>query len=99
MPRVSELRPQARARYHGAVAGDYLLRTGLASALTGAMVPGSIFLDGSAERARLEFYAELASRAEASEVFVPPPRAVKLSTAPGDGPGGGRRTGRAAALP
>lgn len=75
----------ARAGLYTASAGDLLLRTLLASAVTAATFPRGLALDGSAEVRRLEFYAELAERRDPESVFVPPPRPVPVQTRPGVG--------------
>jgi pimeloyl-ACP methyl ester carboxylesterase len=67
------------------VLGDYALRTGLASAVTGLMMPSSVLVDGRAERKRLQFYAELADRHDAAAVFSAPPSDVKVRTEVGRG--------------
>jgi pimeloyl-ACP methyl ester carboxylesterase len=85
LPSPSELSLPARARYTGAVLGDYALRTGLASAVTGLMLPSSIFVKGRAETKRLQFYAELADQHDAGAVFVAPPSDVMVRTEPGRG--------------
>ena len=91
LPGVGHLDPAARLLYQGVVAGDYALRTGLASVVAAAAMPGALRSKPGAERRRLEFYAELASRADAAEVFPAPPP-VKVRAVPGNGPGveGGR---------
>ena len=91
LPGTEHLGPAARLLYQGAVAGDYALRTGLASVLGAAALPGALRAKPGAERRRLEFYAELAGRADASEVFPAPPP-VRVRSVPGNGPGvaGGR---------
>jgi pimeloyl-ACP methyl ester carboxylesterase len=91
LPDPSDLDLRARLLYHGAVAGDYALRTGLASLLSGAMLPGAAFGGMRTEQGRLEFYAQLADAADATAVFAPPPR-VHVSVEAGRGPGvpGGR---------
>src|SRR5947209_15952604 len=76
---------RTRAQYHGAVVGDYALRTLLASALTGAMLPGGLLLNGRAEARRLEFYAELGVRRDPAAVFIPPPDGVPVHSRRGSG--------------
>ena len=92
-PRTTgELDPLARLLYHGSVAFDYALRTGLASAIAGATVADGAARDRLAPEARrLEFYAELADARDATKVFAPP-EAVQMRSTPGHGPGvdGGR---------
>jgi pimeloyl-ACP methyl ester carboxylesterase len=94
LPSPSELGLQARALYTGALVGDIVARTALATAVTGMMVPGSVMMSGRTERRRLRFYAEIAERADADAdaVFIPPPDEVPIRTERGRGPeaGGGR---------
>ncbi|MEA2347505.1 MAG: hypothetical protein QOG62_1292 [Thermoleophilaceae bacterium] len=91
LPRPSDLDPRARLRYEGAVAFDYALRTGLATALAGASVMAAPAAVSRSEARRLRFYAELADTHDASRVFKAPEPVVVRST-PGEGPGvaGGR---------
>lgn len=91
LPGTGDLDPAARLLYHGVVAGDYALRTGLASVVGAAALPGALRARPGAERRRLEFYAELAARADPAEVF-PAPGPVEVRSVPGNGPGvaGGR---------
>jgi pimeloyl-ACP methyl ester carboxylesterase len=91
LPGPGELALAPRLLYHAAVAGDYALRTGLASAVAGSMVPGTVAGGWTRERRRLAFYAELAEARDPRAVFVEPERAEVLAT-PGRGPGvdGGR---------
>jgi pimeloyl-ACP methyl ester carboxylesterase len=72
-------------RFQGSVAGDYVLRTGLATAVTAVMFPGGALTDGRAEAARLEFYADLGERRDVRTVFEPPPPKIPIQIRPGDG--------------
>ncbi|WP_354700841.1 hypothetical protein DSM112329_01133 [Paraconexibacter sp. AEG42_29] len=91
LPAASDLDPVARVLYHGSVAADYGLRTGLASVLSAAMLPAALRDWSGEERRRLEFYAELGAARDQATVFAPPPP-VKVRSEPGRGPGvdGGR---------
>ena len=91
LPAASELDPLARLLYHGAVLGDYGLRTGLSSVLSAAMLPAALRDRSGQERRRLEFYAELADARDPTAVFAAPPP-VEVEARAGDGPGveGGR---------
>jgi pimeloyl-ACP methyl ester carboxylesterase len=76
---------RARTLYQAVVAGDYAIRTGLASAVTVAMTPSALFLDSKAERKRLEYYATLASAQDPAKVFSPPPEPIPVHSRPGSG--------------
>jgi pimeloyl-ACP methyl ester carboxylesterase len=89
LPKPSELALRSRALYTGAVVTDYALRTGLASAITGLMVPTSIRLSGRKQARRMRFYAELADRRDPEAVFVAPRPGVRIHTERGEGPAGG----------
>jgi pimeloyl-ACP methyl ester carboxylesterase len=73
LPGAGELPVLSRVLYHGSVASDYVLRTGLASVLAGATVPGMALGAWRKERERLGFYADLAAAKDATLVFRPPP--------------------------
>jgi esterase/lipase len=96
LPTPADLDPLARILYHASVGTDHALRTGLASAISAAMVAGTVRdalgRGGAArERRELEFYGELADLRDPEAVFVRPPEVAVRST-PGRGPGmpGGR---------
>ncbi|WP_354697622.1 alpha/beta fold hydrolase [Paraconexibacter sp. AEG42_29] len=72
VPDASQLSPPARVLYEGTVVFDLALRTGLASVLAGAMLPGVVTQDQRRERRRLDFYRELAAGKDAGAVFAPP---------------------------
>jgi pimeloyl-ACP methyl ester carboxylesterase len=86
LPSPGDLDLVPRIAYRTAVAGDYALRTALATALTSSLVPAALRPRGRRERQRLEFYAELAERRDSTRVFVAPER-VEVLTTPGRGPG------------
>ncbi|HWF54248.1 MAG TPA: hypothetical protein VG223_06460 [Solirubrobacteraceae bacterium] len=88
LPSPWELPAKARALYLGSVLSDYALRTGLASAVTGAMLPRSVFINGRAERDRLRFYAELTAAHDAERVFAPPPSGIPIRAERGRWPDG-----------
>jgi hypothetical protein len=90
-PASAELDPVARVLYHGSVVADYGLRTGLASVLSAAMLPGALRDRSRDERGALEFYAEAASARDAPSVFAAP-APVRMRAEAGRGPGvpGGR---------
>lgn len=73
LPGAGELPPLSRVLYHGSVASDYVLRTGLASVLAGASVPRMALGGWKQERELLRFYADLAAAQDAGAVFHPPP--------------------------
>lgn len=73
VPTAAELGPAARLVYHGTVVSDLALRTGVASVLAAAMLPGLVVQDTRRERRRLDFYGELAAAGDAAAVFDPPP--------------------------
>lgn len=77
--------------YTGALLTDYVLRTGLASLISGAVIPQAVSPGARAESRRLGFYADLARARDADAVFAPPPE-VEIAVRPGRGPGvpGGR---------
>ncbi len=91
LPTAGDLDPVARVLYHGSVATDYALRTGLASVLSAAMLPAALWDWSRQERRHLEFYADLAAAKDPAAVFTPPP-AVDVRAELGRGPGveGGR---------
>lgn len=91
LPRPSDLAFRRRLLYHGAVAGDYALRTGLASVISASMVPSVASGTWRRQRRDLAFYAELAEAKDASAVFLAPGE-VDVVSRPGRGPGvpGGR---------
>ena len=91
LPAPGELALPSRLLYHASVAGDYALRTALASTLVGSMLPTTARGGWRRERRRLEFYAELAERRDPAAVFAPPEH-VGVRATPGRGPGvaGGR---------
>jgi pimeloyl-ACP methyl ester carboxylesterase len=76
---------RARTLFSTVVAGDYVIRTALATAVTAAMFPPSVLLDSKAERRRLEYYAALASAHDPAKVFSPPPSPIPVHSRPGDG--------------
>ncbi len=86
-----DLALRARVAYHAAVAGDYVLRTALATALSSSLVPAALGPQGRRERTLLGFYAELAEARDPRTVFHDPEH-VEVLTATGRGPGvpGGR---------
>lgn len=84
LPRPSQLSPAAWLMYQGSVAGDYALRTGLASVIAGAQVPSVLRGHWRRERERLEFYAQLPR--DAAQVFAPPPK-VHVTRTAGRNPG------------
>lgn len=73
LPGAGELPVLSQVLYHGSVASDYVLRTGLASVLAGASVPRMALGGWRRERELLAFYADLAAEQDATAVFVPPP--------------------------
>lgn len=91
LPRASDLALVDRVLYHGTVAADHVLRTGLASILAGGSLQSAPSVLGGAEARRLHFYAELAEARDARDVF-PPPAPAAVTARPGRGPGvaGGR---------
>lgn len=91
LPTPRDLEPLPRLLYRGSVLSDYALRTGMASVLTGAMLPSALRARKSGERRNLAFYAELAAARDPSRVFRPPPP-TPVRSEPGRGPGvdGGR---------
>ncbi len=86
LPRIRDLDPQAQALYYGSVGVDYVLRTGLASAISAATSVSMPMALVRGESKRLEFYAELAAARDASQVFAPPEPVLVRSTE-GRGPG------------
>ena len=91
LPDPSELDLLPRLLYHGSVAGDYALRTGLASVLAGSMLPSAALGGLRQERRRLAFYEELAEARDASAVFRAPAGAtVEREEGRNPGVAGGR---------
>jgi pimeloyl-ACP methyl ester carboxylesterase len=86
LPKPSELSVASQALYRAAVASDYGLRTGLASLLSAASASSVLAEGWRHERARLEWYAELAGRTGAADVF-PAPERVDVTVLPGRNPG------------
>jgi pimeloyl-ACP methyl ester carboxylesterase len=80
LPSASDLSPVARIVYEGTVLSDLALRTGVASVLAAAMLPSLARTDRRQERARLEYFAELAAAADRDAVFHPPPDGVRVTT-------------------
>jgi len=72
LPSAWQLPLHSHALYRAAVAGDYGLRTGLASLLSVASTRAMLSRDAREERRALEWYAELADRRDAGAVFHPP---------------------------
>jgi len=60
------------------IANDLALRTALASVLGGAYVRGTLLGSGRRDAERLEYYAELADRADPKATFATPPRRVDI---------------------
>jgi hypothetical protein len=78
--------------FTGALLTDYVLRTGLASLIAGAVIPQAVSPGARAEARRMAFYAELARARDAEAVFRPPSPDIEIVARPGRGPGveGGR---------
>lgn len=75
-----ELGCRSTALLHAAIAGDLALRTALASALSVALLRGTLSRAGREDNERLAFYAELAQAGDAAAVFASPPARVRIST-------------------
>ena len=74
-----------RALYAGAVLSDHVARTVLSTAMTGAMTPQGLAVDGRAEVRRLDYYAALAASKNPDTIFAPPPSPIPVHTRPGRG--------------
>jgi pimeloyl-ACP methyl ester carboxylesterase len=60
-------------------AGDYVLRTGLATVISASAVPAVLSKRSAAfELAQLDFYASLAQAGDPTQVFLTPPRGVEV---------------------
>jgi pimeloyl-ACP methyl ester carboxylesterase len=79
LPSPEDLRPAARALYHGAVVSDHALRLGLASATTAMMIPGAVRRSGKDERRMLQFYADLTAARDTAQVFIAPPEELRIT--------------------
>lgn len=90
LPRPEDLDLGHRALYAGAVAGDYAVRTAVATAAAAVGVPWALGGGWRAERRRLSFYADLAAARDAEAVFAAPDPAEVVATAGRGGLPGGR---------
>lgn len=72
LPAAGDLGLVNRMVYEGTVGFDMVLRTGLASVLTAAMVPTIVRQDRAREARRLAFYEDLAADRDPSAVFHAP---------------------------
>jgi pimeloyl-ACP methyl ester carboxylesterase len=79
-PRTPVLDSRAKVLLQASIASDLALRTLLASALSAALIRGTLSRSGREEAKRLEFYAELADARDASAVFAQPPSRVRVTT-------------------
>ncbi len=77
-PPAPDLDARAKLLLRASIASDLALRTALASVLSAAVVRGTLSRGGREDRKRLEFYADLADRADAAGVFARPPSGVRI---------------------
>lgn len=91
LPSPGDLPLGPRAAYHGTVAADYVLRTGLATVGSIAALQGALIGAARADARHLAFYAQAAEAGDASAVFHAP-EATQVVATPGKDTGvdGGR---------
>jgi pimeloyl-ACP methyl ester carboxylesterase len=91
LPSPQALAACDRAKYHGAGASDYLLRTALATIAAATAAPWALSGGWRSERRHLGFYAELAAAQDSALVFPEPERVdVEVGRRHRFGSGGGR---------
>jgi pimeloyl-ACP methyl ester carboxylesterase len=73
-------RALSRLLLEASIANDLALRTALASVLSGAYLRGTLGGFGRHDRERLEFYAQLADRADPLATFATPPSGVEVGS-------------------
>ncbi|HEX4564518.1 MAG TPA: hypothetical protein VH115_08685 [Solirubrobacteraceae bacterium] len=77
-PPAPELDCRSNALLRASITSDLVLRTALASVLSGALLRGTLSSAGREDARRLAFYAELADAQDPKRVFERPPERVKV---------------------